>query len=344
MRFHIVQLTTYFPDRDPPLDVYFQQILEQVQLAEELGWEGFWFTEHHFIPYGGLIANPAVMMAAAAARTSRIRLGSSISILPLRHPVQTAEDYAMVDVASGGRLEFGIGRGNTLEDYTVYGIPVEESRGRFEEATDVILAAWTRERFGHKGTFWDLPDVALYPKPIQRPHPPIWVAGTSEETLHWAGQRGYNVMTVPHPFPPERVQPAVAAWRAGLVEHGHDPATRHNMSHLRVWIDENAERAREMGERAIGMYEQVAQQRTRLSNLVPLDGRDGAYDWEGMRAQGRNVYGNPDEVIAAIHRGVANYGYDIMGTQFFFGGIPHEDVKRAMHLFAREVMPALRDL
>ena len=123
MRFHIVQLTTYFPDRDPPLDVYFQQILEQIQLAEELGWEGFWFTEHHFIPYGGLIANPAVMMAAAAARTSTIRLGSSISILPLRHPVQTAEDYAMVDVASGGRLEFGIGRGNTLEDYTVYGIP-----------------------------------------------------------------------------------------------------------------------------------------------------------------------------------------------------------------------------
>ena len=93
MRFHIVQLTTYFPDRDPPLDVYFQQILEQVALAEELGWECFWFTEHHFIPYGGLIANPAVMMAAAAAPTSRIRLGSSISILPMRHPVQTARIF-----------------------------------------------------------------------------------------------------------------------------------------------------------------------------------------------------------------------------------------------------------
>ena len=344
MRFHIVQLTTYFPDRDPPLDVYFQQILEQVQLAEELGWEGFWFTEHHFIPYGGLIANPAVMMAAAAARTSRIRLGSSISILPLRHPVQTAEDYAMVDVASGGRLEFGIGRGNTLEDYTVYGIPLEESRGRFEEATDVILAAWTRERFGHKGTHWDLPDVALYPKPIQRPHPPVWVAGTSEETLRWAGQRGYNIMTVPHPFPPERVQPAVRAWRAALAAGGYDSATRHNMSHLRVWVDEDAERAREVGERAIGLYEQVAQQRTRLSNAVPLENRDGGYDWAGMRAQGRNVYGNPDEVIAAVHRGVANYGYDIMGTQFFFGGIPHEAVKRAMRLFAKEVMPALHDL
>jgi alkanesulfonate monooxygenase SsuD/methylene tetrahydromethanopterin reductase-like flavin-dependent oxidoreductase (luciferase family) len=185
--------------------------------------------------------------------------------------------------------------------------------------------------------------VALYPKPVQRPHPPIWVAGTSEETLRWAGQRGYNVMTVPHPFPPERVQPAVRAWRAALADGGYDPATRHNLSHLRVWIDEDAERARDVAERAIGLYEQVAQQRTRLSTAVPLDGRVGAYDWAGMRAQGRNVYGTPDEVIAAVQRGVTNYGYDVMGTQFNFGGIPHDAVKRAMRLFAKEVMPALRD-
>ena len=141
MKFHMHLLTTYFPDRDPPFDVYFQQILDQIELAEELGWECFWFTEHHFIPYGGLIANPAVIMAAAAARTSRIRLGSSISILPLRHPLQTAEDYAMVDVASGGRLEFGIGRGNTLGDYTVYGVPPEIDR----EVAKLKLAAMGME-------------------------------------------------------------------------------------------------------------------------------------------------------------------------------------------------------
>jgi len=338
MRFHIVQLTTYFPDRDPPLDVYFQQILEQVALAEELGWECFWFTEHHFIPYGGLIANPAVMMAAAAARTSRIRLGSSISILPLRHPIQTAEDYAMVDVASGGRLEFGIGRGNTLGDYTVYGIPPEESRARFEEAAEVILQAWARDHFSHRGTFWDVPDVALYPKPVQRPHPPVWVAGTGVDTLRWAGQRGYNVMTVAHPFPPERVRPAVEAWRTELVRAGHDPATRHNLIHLRVWVDENAERAREVGERAIARYDQISHERVRLAGPLP---ESGEYDWAGMRAAGRNIYGTPDECIAGIQRAVHNYGFDILGAQFNFGGIPHEDVKRAMRLFAREVMPAL---
>ena len=94
MRFHIHLLPTYFPGEDPPFDVYFQQILEQVQLADELGFECFWFTEHHFVLYGGPVPNPAVIMSAAAARTSRIHLGSAISILPLHHPVQIAEDYA----------------------------------------------------------------------------------------------------------------------------------------------------------------------------------------------------------------------------------------------------------
>jgi hypothetical protein len=107
MRFYINVLTTYFPGLDPPYDIYYEQILAQVQLAEELGWECFMFNEHHFLGYGGLAANPAVLLAAAAARTSRIRLGPCIAILPLRHPLHTAEDYAMVDALSGGRLEFG---------------------------------------------------------------------------------------------------------------------------------------------------------------------------------------------------------------------------------------------
>ncbi len=103
MHFFINILTTYFPDLDPPYDVYYRQILEQVELAEELGWECFMFNEHQFLGYGGLVANPAVLLAAAAARTSKIHLGPCIAILPLRHPLHSAEDYAMVDAISGGR-------------------------------------------------------------------------------------------------------------------------------------------------------------------------------------------------------------------------------------------------
>ncbi|HTE84877.1 MAG TPA: LLM class flavin-dependent oxidoreductase, partial [Dehalococcoidia bacterium] len=130
MRFHTHLLPTYFPETDPPFGAYLRKVLEQVTLAEELGWECQWFTEHHFLQYGGPIPNPAVMLAAAAARTSRIHLGSAISILPLHHPLEIAESYAMVDALSGGRLEFGIGRGNTLLDYAMYGIDREESHGR----------------------------------------------------------------------------------------------------------------------------------------------------------------------------------------------------------------------
>src|SRR5688572_24699721 len=147
MRFHMHLLPTYFPDRMSPFEGYFQEVLEEMVLAEELGFECFWFTEHHFLPYGGAVPNPAVMLAAAAARTSRIHLGSAISILPLRHPLQTAEDYAMVDVTSRGRLEFGIGLGNTAVDYQHYGVPREESRARFEEAAEIVVRAWAGERF-----------------------------------------------------------------------------------------------------------------------------------------------------------------------------------------------------
>jgi len=213
MRFYINILTTYFPDLDPPYDTYYQQILEQVELAEELGWECFMFNEHHFLGYGGLVANPAVLLGAAAARTSKIRLGPCIAILPLRHPLHSAEDYAMVDAISGGRLEFGIGSGNTEIDYKVFGVSRENDRQRLREAVDVISKTWANERISHTGQFWSFDELTVYPRPIQQPSPPIWVAGTSAQGLGWAGRQGYHIMTVGHPHPPEKVRPGVEAWK-----------------------------------------------------------------------------------------------------------------------------------
>lgn len=341
MLFHSHLLPTYFPDRDPPFDTYFRQVLEQVQLAEELGFECFWFTEHHFVLYGGPVPNPALIMSAAAARTSRMRLGSAISILPLHHPVQIAEDYAMVDVVSGGRLEFGVGLGNAPTDFEVYSVPREESRDRFEEAVKVITAAWTQDRFSHDGRFWHIEDAAVYPKVVQRPHPPIWVAGTSVTSLQWAGRHGYNIMTVAHPFPPERVRPSVTAWREGLIEAGHDPADRHCKIHLRVWVDENSERAREVAEAGIKRYD--ARQHEARIGMFSQGGPLPTYDWENMLAQGRNVYGDPDQCIRGIENTRRFYDFDILSATFNFGGIPHENVVRAMRLFAKEVMPAFRE-
>jgi len=337
MRFFINILTTYFPDTDPSYDVYYRQVLEQVELAEELGWECFMFNEHHFLGYGGLVANPAVLLAAAAARTKKIRLGPCIAILPLRHPLHTAEDYAMVDAISGGRLEFGIGSGNTEMDYKVFGVTRENDRHRLREAIDVILKAWGSERAKHKGDFWAFDELTLYPRPIQQPHPPIWVAGTSAEGLGWAGRQGYHIMTVGHPHPPEKVRPGVEAWKRGLIEAGYDPREKHCQFHVRTHVNESAAQARSVAMAAVKRYDEISRI-GRRSLTAPA----GEYDWDMMLATGRNNYGNPDQCIANIQNALKHYYFDTLTTTFNFGGIAHGDILKSMRLFAAEVMPAFR--
>jgi alkanesulfonate monooxygenase SsuD/methylene tetrahydromethanopterin reductase-like flavin-dependent oxidoreductase (luciferase family) len=335
MRFYINILTTYFPNLDPPYDTYYQQILQQVELAEELGWECFMFNEHHFLGYGGLVANPAVLLAAAAARTSKIRLGPCIAILPLRHPLHSAEDYAMVDAISGGRLEFGIGSGNTDIDYKVFGVSRENDRQRLREAIDVILKTWANERISHTGQFWKFDELALYPRPIQQPYPPIWVAGTSAEGLGWAGGQGYHIMTVGHPHPPEKVRPGVEAWKQGLLASGYDLNTRHCQFHVRTHVNESSANARSIAMAAIKRYDEISRIGRRALTASPED-----YDWNMMLATGRNNYGNPDECIKNIENARKNYYFDTLTTTFNFGGIPHAEILRSMRLFAKEVMPA----
>jgi len=337
MRFFINVLTTYFPDIDPPYDVYYEQILEQVELAEELGWECFMFNEHHFLGYGGLVANPAVLLAAAAARTSKIRLGPCIAILPLRHPLHSAEDYAMVDAISGGRLEFGIGSGNTELDYKVFGVTRENDRQRLDEAFEVTLKAWTHDRFSHQGTSWQFGEITLYPRPIQKPHPPIWVAGTSTQTLEWAGRHGFHIMTVGHPHPPEKVRPGVEAWKKALIDQGIDPTERRCQFHARTHVNESAERAREIATAAITRYDEISRI-GRKSLTVPA----AEYNWDMMLATGRNNYGTPDQCIKNIYNAMENYYFDTLTTTFNFGGIPHAEIVKSMRLFAKEVMLAFR--
>ena len=337
MRFYINILTTYFPDIDPDYDAYYRQVLEQVELAEELGWECFMFNEHHFLGYGGLVANPAVLLAAAAARTAKIRLGPCIAILPLRHPLHTAEDYAMVDAISGGRLEFGIGSGNTEMDYKVFGVTRENDRQRLREALEVILKAWGSERAGHNGELWKFDELTLYPRPIQQPHPPIWVAGTSAEGLGWAGQQGYHIMTVGHPHAPEKVRAGVEAWKQGLMEGGHDPRGKHCQFHVRTHVNESAEQARSIGMAAVRRYDEISRIGRRSLTAPP-----GEYDWDLMLATGRNNYGNPDQCVENIRNAMKHYYFDTLTTTFNFGGIPHAEILKSMRLFARTVMPAFR--
>jgi alkanesulfonate monooxygenase SsuD/methylene tetrahydromethanopterin reductase-like flavin-dependent oxidoreductase (luciferase family) len=205
-----------------------------------------------------------------------------------------------------------------------------------EEADEVILKAWSQERFSHQGKFWQFEEITLYPRPMQQPHPPIWVAGTSAETLGWAGRMGYDIMTVGHPHPPDTVRPGVEAWRAGLKASGIDPNQRRCQFHIRTFVDENSRRAEEVATAAIVRYDEIS----RIGRRE--DAKPKNTDWAAMLASGRNLYGDPDQCIQIIDNSIKNYSFNILTTTFNFGGIPHDLIKKSMRLFAKEVMPAFR--
>jgi len=315
---------------------FYGELLEQVEAAETLGFESFWVAEHHFHEYGG-IPRPPVWLAAGAMRTRRIRLGSAVVVLPFDNPLRTAEDYAMVDAISGGRLEFGIGSGNTEMDYKVFGVTRENDRQRLHEALEIVLKAWGHDHASHRGEFWRFDELTLYPRPMQQPHPPIWVAGTSAEGLGWAGRQGYHIMTVGHPHPPEKVRPGVEAWRQGLIQAGYKPEEKHCQFHARTYVNTNTERAREIAGAAITRYDEISRIGRRSLTAPPAE-----YNWDMMLATGRNNYGTPDQCIKNVHSAMNNYYFDTLTTTFNFGGIPHAEILQSMRLFAKEVMPAFR--
>ena len=154
-------------------------------------------TEHHFHEYGGTIPDPATFLSVVASRTTRIRLGIAIVVLPLHNPLEVAESYAMVDVISGGRLNFGIGRGTPIELEHV-GIGYEDSVLRLREGTEIIRQGWSGEALDFAGKLFNYKGIRLLPKPVQQPHPPVWVAASrSDDTYRWAGEQGFHLLTLP---------------------------------------------------------------------------------------------------------------------------------------------------
>src|SRR6476619_212382 len=171
----------------------YKDILAQIDLADTLGFDTAWLGEIHFIRQFSILSDPLMTLAAAAQRTKRIRLGTAVTLLPLHSPVKIAEEAATADILSGGRLELGVGRGTAPVHYVGYNVPQEESRERFEEALDVMLKAWTEDRLTYSGKYFHAQDLAVVPKPLQNPYPPIRLAANSPDTFAIAGQLGLPI-------------------------------------------------------------------------------------------------------------------------------------------------------
>ena len=196
MKLGVLQFFSW-PGRHGPLEDVYARALERIEIMDRGGFDAVWLAEHHFTTFS---VCPSVHMLGtlAAARTKRLRIGTAVSLAALYHPLRLAEEVALLDVLSGGRVNWGAGRGFAPSEFNAFGVPPEESAERFREAVEIVLQAWTKERFSFKGTHFSFDDIEVLPKPLQRPHPPIWMAATSEPAIDWAASRGFSILMDPH--------------------------------------------------------------------------------------------------------------------------------------------------
>ncbi len=328
MRFGIFSVVDHYPAELPRTSAQFYgELLEQVEAAEALGFDSFWVAEHHFHEYGG-IPSPPTWLAAATQRTRRIRLGAAVVVLPFRNPLQVAEDYAMVDVLSGGRLNLGAGSGYLTHEFEGFGVPPEEKRERFDEALDILLRAWTGERFSYHGRYHTVRDVALNVRPVQRPRPPVWIAVLRNEAAAQVGKKGFPVMMIPYATTESLAELAdtVTAFRDAFVDAGGDPKDATVPFGLHAYVSDSFEGATAEAKEAMDRYV-----RTRLyAKQRP---------YERLVEKGLIAFGGPEDVIRVARQ------YERAGLTDFlaitnFGGLAHGRVLRSMELMARHVLPA----
>ncbi len=196
MKVGVLQFFSW-PGRHGPLEEVYSRSLERIEVMDKGGFDAVWLAEHHFSTFS-VCPSVHMMGTLAAARTKRLRIGTAVSLAALYHPLRLAEEVALLDMLSGGRVNWGAGRGFAYSEFNAFGVPPQESAERFREAVDIVLKSWTEERFSFKGAHHSFDDVELLPKPLQRPHPPVWMAATSESAIDWAASRGFSILMDPH--------------------------------------------------------------------------------------------------------------------------------------------------
>ncbi|MEQ8346834.1 MAG: LLM class flavin-dependent oxidoreductase [Sneathiellaceae bacterium] len=223
MKVGVLQFFSW-PDRSVPLGTVYARALERIEVMDRTGYDAVWLAEHHFSGYS-VCPSVHMMGTLAAARTSRLRIGMGVSLAAFYHPLRLAEEVALLDQISGGRVNWGAGRGFSSGEFAAFGIPPAESAARFREAVDIVLRAWTEERLSYDGQFFSCDAVEVLPKPLQAPHPPVWMAATSEPAIDWAAGAGFTILMDPHASFGE-----LAAKRRfyddRLAAAGHDPGGR----------------------------------------------------------------------------------------------------------------------
>jgi alkanesulfonate monooxygenase SsuD/methylene tetrahydromethanopterin reductase-like flavin-dependent oxidoreductase (luciferase family) len=328
----------------------YAEMFELIALAESLGFDVAWLAEIHFGGAFSLISNPLVVVPAVAARTRRIRIGTAVVLLPLHHPLSCAEQAATADLLSGGRLEFGVGRGSIPTQFHGFGVNVAENRGRFGEALDIIRRAWTEERFSYRGTFYRVDNVAVVPRPVQRPHPPIRVAVHTAESFAHLGDLGLPIYSGTTTTPLPQLRECMAVYRARLAAAGHPWQSEQMALMLPVHVGSSPAAARDAMRPGVLQY--YKNLRTIFSQLPDSYGdhlprlrmiEENIANLPFERfCRDQAAFGDASEVVDRLQAARDEFGLSQIIGWFDQGSrLPRAEVEAAMRRFADHVMPKL---
>jgi alkanesulfonate monooxygenase SsuD/methylene tetrahydromethanopterin reductase-like flavin-dependent oxidoreductase (luciferase family) len=331
----------------------YHDILKRAKLAEELGFDSVWIAEHAFSEHG-IISSPHSLLAAIAAQTTRVKVGVACSIVPWYHPLRLAQDLATLDVISAGRLIVGVGRGYQKREFDAYGLDIAESRERFVEGMDIALQAWSQERMAYEGKFYTIPEVMVVPRPVQQPHPPIWMAVThSPESVEIAVKHRWGIFTVGSTFfpaAPEADENLITLYRTKMLASGVTPADIIVVAVRNTYVAPRAEEAIATLQPRLQWAGDLANHlRAPVSTLARTGGlrgyehyaRDPFIDPELTQRRGQEAMGaigTPAQVTATLKDLQARHVTHFL-AYMDIGGLPYPQVAQSLRLFAEQVMP-----
>jgi alkanesulfonate monooxygenase SsuD/methylene tetrahydromethanopterin reductase-like flavin-dependent oxidoreductase (luciferase family) len=310
----------------------FKDYIEYLIEAEALGYQSAFIVEHHFTGFGQVSAT-LNLLTWIGARTSTLRLGTAVIVLPWHNPVLLAEQAATLDLLSGGRLDFGIGKGYRHNEFTSFRIPMEEAEPRFEEAIDLITKAWTaNERFSFHGRYWQFDDIIVEPPTKQKPHPPFWQGAGHPASIKRVAERGHNLL-IDQFCPLETAGERLALYRTEMGARGFDYHPSQVGVARAFWVARNA------ADKEAALERRVAAQRRLTAISQRPDGHNTAsimaFSDTKAASEASALYGSPDEIARKLET------LQSLGVEYVLlngGGTSRDNLRR----FAREIMPAFR--
>ena len=339
MRFGVGPYTMQLPPGSSKThaDLY-REMLDQIKLAEDLGFESAWLAEHHFLS-DGICPSLLITASAMAARTSRMKIVTGMYLLPLHRPVQSAEDAAVVDNIAGGRFIFGVAAGYRPEEFAGHGEERSGREKRMEEELEIMIKAWTTESFSFSGKHYQLKDLSVTPKPFQKPHPPIWFGASTKGGFRRAAKWGSALVASPRHHVNE-LKEHYRVYRDFLREYGKQasevPVIRE------VFVAETTAKAEAEARDGVmylhaGMYGKWAKVRPLRDDKGELVKDPSEVTFESHRE--RFIIGDPDHCIREIQKYQSGIGMDHLVCWMQFPGIEPRKTEKSMRLFVKEVMP-----